>query len=441
MIMGDQQRWHSVITGQLQYRTLETVKEVAQRLQNPEYILSILNDNTNTAFSPVTLASGYPSLALTFLYLAKSDFEQQWETAAQNYLQLTAKSTHIYPFPDASIYTGSSGLATVLSLFADDNPRYIQTCQKVNHDLAAEILQKKWRRDRIGLASYDYDAISGVAGIAGYLISIPSTNTVIREAIEYLLTYLVWLCGEDERNGLQRWFIAPDLMPEMYDARYPDGYFNLGLSHGISGPLAALSLAWMAGYRIDGQREAIANVSRWITEHQVQDKWGINWPSGIPLKASFASNDWSRIPPARAAWCYGAPGITRALWLAGKALGNDNLLHQAIEGIKTVLTRPIEELGIYSPTLCHGFSGLLQICLRFANESNDQTICNHLTQLIEQILATFQPESPFGFRDEEKPGVFTNDPGFLNGVSGVILTLLAATTSIAPMWDRTLLIA
>ncbi|WP_277752743.1 lanthionine synthetase LanC family protein [Streptomyces sp. L2] len=71
--------------------------------------------------------------------------------------------------------------------------------------------------------------------------------------------------------------------------------------------------------------------------------------------------------PARSAWCYGAPGVAHALWLAGTALGDHDLHDVATEAMAAVLRRPAHMRFIDSPTFCHGVAGLLQIVLRFAH--------------------------------------------------------------------------
>ena len=182
-------------------------------------------------------------------------------------------------------------------------------------------------------------------------------------------------------------------------------------------------------------------MSDWIIKHQVPDEWGINWTSGIPLHISCSTSEWSRLRPTRAGWCYGAPGVARSLWLVGTVLKDDKLRQVAIEAIEAVLQRPITIRDIDSPTLCHGISGLLAICLRFAHETNSPTIYQHIPLLVQQILNTFDSASPLGFRDVESKSNSTDDPGLLTGASGVVLTLLAAATSTEPNWDKAFLIS
>ncbi|MBV9617103.1 MAG: hypothetical protein JO031_16745, partial [Ktedonobacteraceae bacterium] len=112
-----------------------------------------------------------------------------------------------------------------------------------------------------------------------------------------------------------------------------------------------------------------------------------------------------------------------------------------LEAFETVFQRPPAYLYTFSPTLCHGYAGLLAICLRFAQNTDSPIIREQIPRLVEQVLQTCSPEYPLGVRDEEQRGNFVDDPGFLTGAIGVALTLLAAATPVEPAWNRLLLIA
>jgi lantibiotic modifying enzyme len=388
-----------------------------------------------------SFSNGFTCLAHLYLYIARSIHGLGWEETAHKYLRMSAQITQEIPLMGPSLFGGTSGFSMVVSAFCEDEPRYQQTHERILVDMAKQILAFPWKREPSGVASSDYDVIGGAAGILGTLVALQSPVDIVQDSMQTLLHFLVWLSGEDEL-GRKNWFTSPEYFPlERYRERYPDGYFNLGLAHGIPGPLAALSLAWQAGYRVPGQREAIEQLSHWIVAHQVQDVWGINWPSGVPLAESHSPELWSQLQPSRTAWCYGAPGVASALWLAGDALEDEALHRIAVEGIEAVLRRPIPMRDIDSPTICHGIAGLLAICLRFAHVSQSKLIKEHVTHLTNQLLDACGPQLPLGVQDEESKGLFVDDPTFLTGAAGVAMVLAATATTVEPKWDRALLIA
>jgi hypothetical protein len=103
--------------------------------------------------------------------------------------------------------------------------------------------------------------------------------------------------------------------------------------------------------------------------------------------------------------------------------------------------RPLRRRFIDSPTFCHGVAGLLQITLRFANDTGDPIFVQAAADLTEQILGMYRPDHPLGFTDLEPGGNPVDQPGLLDGAPGVALALLAAATDVPPAWDRLFLLS
>src|SRR5205807_1707432 len=118
-------------------------------------------------------------------------------------------------------------------------------------------------------------------------------------------------------------------------------------------------LARLAGNEHPGLRESIASTSAWLIEHRLNDEWGITWPTAIPYECACSPQQWESLPPSRNAWCYGAAGIARALWLASQALNEDRMAEIALASVKAILRRPFSARLIDAPILCHGHAGLL----------------------------------------------------------------------------------
>ncbi len=187
-----------------------------------------------------------------------------------------------------------------------------------------------------------------------------------------------------------------------------------------------------------------------LCEHRYDDEWGVNWPNAVPiepvgeagggaLRAGSARS--ASEGPSRCAWCYGSPGIARALWLAGEALDRDDYRRLAVSAMEDVFRRPVETRGIDSPTFCHGVAGLLAITLRFADETRSPFFVEASRTLVRQLLDSYRPESLLGFRNIEHGDYEMDQPGLLDGAPGVALALLAAATSVEPTWDRLFLLS
>jgi hypothetical protein len=221
---------------------------------------------------------------------------------------------------------------------------------------------------------------------------------------------------------------------------YPNGNLNCGLAHGIPGPLALMALALRSGVVEEGLKEAIDQVVSWLGQNRVDDAWGVNWPQVVSLAPAGASSP-PVDPPSPSAWCYGSPGVARALWLAGEAMDHPGYRELAVEAMEAVYRRPLRERGIDSPTFCHGVAGLLQITLRFARDTGLASFAEAASTLSEQLLSLYDPDSLLGYYSLEPGGQRVDQPGLLDGAPGVVLVLLAAATDVEPTWDRLFLLA
>ncbi|MFH8409096.1 lanthionine synthetase LanC family protein [Streptomyces sp. NPDC018019] len=140
--------------------------------------------------------------------------------------------------------------------------------------------------------------------------------------------------------------------------------------------------------------------------------------------------------PARSHWCYGTPGVARALYLAGTALDHNAWRDTAVTALQHTLAQsrphpqPPDGLG-----LCHGLANLLHTTTRLAHDSHDPLLARHLPALADGLLAalTRLPHPPVL---QEHPGR-QNPPsypaGLLNGASGIALALHSHATGQPPL--------
>jgi len=428
----------------LKERACAAALYVAERLGSPDRVakfVQIADEQTSTSVQwlDASFASGFAGLAVMYEYMDQCFPDQSWDHVAYTYMKKAAISTQNSALTHPSLFSGTSGMAMALHLLSKNTNVYTKAQKQINQHLYQQIMYHKQLRQKQQETSIsDYDLISGASGWLLYLVSLEHPDEYVLSSIEEILAYLVALTKPGQVCGSENWYVSANRLLEIQRELYPEGQFNCGLSHGIPGPLAALAIAWLSGYRYQGMREAMLFVSDWLIQHRTTDQWGINWPNAIPLRQAKQIQDWKNLPSARAAWCYGAPGIATSLWLVGKALDDEHLSQVALEAIKATLCRPSSVRSIDSPTICHGQAGLLQICLRFAHETRDSIIIDYIPLLLTNILQTFSEDYPIGFRDLEKPHIYVDQPAWLTGATGVAMVLLAAATGITPHWDRLL---
>ncbi|MFJ5921001.1 lanthionine synthetase C family protein [Kitasatospora sp. NPDC092948] len=283
-----------------------------------------------------------------------------------------------------------------------------------------------------------YDLISGLTGLGGHLLELYESEESAAGALEQVLTALVALTRP--LGPLPGWWVAQDV--RTYGPAAPEqGHANLGLAHGVPGPLALLALAWRQGVRVPGQQEAVHTLAEWLLAQRREDPAGGWWPESVELPSETRADRPADRPP-RASWCYGSPGIARALHLAGAALDVPHWREAGISALRHALARPGS-----APTdagLCHGWGGLLQTTWRLAQDSGDPQLAAEVPRLAERLLDLHEEERPFGFAAPVRRGDWADDPaGFLTGAAGAALALHTFATGAAPAtrWDRALLLA
>jgi hypothetical protein len=375
--------------------------------------------------------------------------EEQWDLKAREHLQLAARAAEAFPRLPIGLYSGLSGLAFAAWELSRGGARYLRLLNSLDHSTCSRtIAAARSIRGRRGVGFPEFDAISGLSGVGAYLLhrrEEPRAMAALSSILEGLVDLL------SERDGLPRWYTPAHLLGDEETRKYcPHGNLNFGLAHGVPGPLALLSLAHTAGVPVPGLAEAIARTADWLCANRFDDAWGVNWPAILPLVQTDTA-DGVRLEapgarsapdgPSRCAWCYGSPGISRALWLAGQALGREDYRALAVSAMKAVFRRPVAARRIDSPTFCHGVSGLLGIALRFSHDMGGAEFSDDIGVLVRQLLDSFQPQSLLGFRHLETRDTAMDQPGLLEGSPGVALALLASATGAEPTWDRLFLLS
>ena len=435
-------RWRSSLNGEQRRQALAAATDVGGRICDLGRVESAVRAAAEQTHYPRTarwvvhdVAQGIAGLALLCGQLDRCLPDAGWDLAAHDLLS-TAVSDLDHP-PPPSLFSGLAGLGFVAHQLSRDGSRYQRLSESIDEVLVPQTLaMARSVRERHGqLAVWQFDAISGLAGLGAYLLT-RRASAPVEETLSEVLETLVDLVSHTV-DGVPAW-VTPrnQLADAALESRFPHGALNCGLAHGIPGPLAVMALAVSGGVEVLGLRAAVDHVAGWLLAHRRDDQWGINWPTMVGLPDGAAQSE----PSSRAAWCYGSPGVARALWLAGDALGDAGLCETAIQAMEAVYRRPLAARNIDSPTLCHGVAGLLQITLRFGHDTGAPVFDRAAADLTDQLLGLYAADSMLGFCSIEPDGTRVDQAGMLDGAPGVALALLAAATDVPPAWDRMLLL-
>ena len=384
-----------------------------------------LPPGANSAAEDPSLAGGRAGEALFWSYFSRSTGRESAAERAMDCLEeavgLLAEQVSV-----ASLYGGFSGIGWVVehlraSLFESE-------AEDLNRDLdkalSQHLDQHPWRGD--------YDLIGGLVGYGVYALErlpSPAARSCLRQIVEHLADLAVELPG-----GLT-WFTPGRLLHKSQLPNYPNGYYNAGLAHGVPGVVAILAAACRVGVQGSTARSLLDGAVSWLLSLRLDE--------GL-LPGLLVPGE--KLHPSRLAWCYGNPGIAVALLAAARAVGSRDWEEEALAMARSAARRPTEQAGVVDAGLCHGSAGLGHLFNNMYQATGD-TACGEAARFwFHHALESMNPKDwTVGFPSWE---VGANDElewqehaGLVTGVTGVGLALLAATSSIAPDWDRCLLVS
>jgi hypothetical protein len=299
------------VSPDLRRRAITVAVEVADRLRSPEPVVASARRARRPAGHPAWDASslllGHPGVAL--LHTTMSVADPSWAAATHAHLAAASGGAGADLVPAAVLHGSVHG----------GYPKLLRTLAQAVAVACTQQVEAHARRvahEGPGFAVSDYDVVSGLAGKGRLLLALGDDRS--SEALHTVLSHLVAGTSPVSRHGAAVpgwWCRGGD------PAEFPQGYLDVGLAHGIAGPLALMALAHDRGHRVDGMPEAMRTIVDWLLRRAVRDEHGPMWPSRIGF-AQEIGDEPVVTEAVKAAWCYGTAGVARALHLAGIALGD-----------------------------------------------------------------------------------------------------------------------
>ncbi|AWB46062.1 hypothetical protein DCC85_19065 [Paenibacillus sp. CAA11] len=440
----------------LKEKVLSEVIEAAAVLRDREYVRErVLQEAEKTelhsllgvSWGDLSLSHGLPGLCILFGQLDRMDPDQGYDEIGHQYMLDMKAGIDKEGIQQLSLWGGLSGILMGALALSRDRTRYTHFIDQML-DLFADYYKPQLKAAveaiSTGVDMFHYDVIQGWSGMGRCLLNFID-HPRIREAVEDILKYCVLVAQPKIVDGqlVPGWHIPSRFLIHQHERElYPNGLFNCGLSHGIPGVLAFLSISYEQGIAVEGQDEAIDTVAHWLIQWAREDKYGLMWPACISWEEQIAGT-FLREPKSREAWCYGSPGVARSLWLAGTAVDQQEWKDTALAAMLATFKRPEQEWNLFSPIFCHGWSGLLQITSRMWKESGHEDLRRERNRLIQRILDSYQPNAPFRYLDVvpvDGQLVELSKPGLLEGLAGISLALLDTVFESEMAWDSIFLI-
>lgn len=280
----------------------------------------------------------------------------------------------------------------------------------------------------------NHDMINGISGTLYYLLDCDCTQDekkIITNCIEYLLE----LTKNIDYNGktvIKFHVLQPDQNPNYDQEDYKDGSINLGLAHGMLGPLIALAKAHSRGFSVDGLRDGIEKIYLlYETFKSVNEDEIPLWPGKLTVEEYVKGVCLPEHLHEQSSWCYGNIGIIRGLQKVSGYMKWREREVSYIEAMKAVLAQDLKQYKLFSPSLCHGYASLVAIQTCAYSTYADPELLIHLERNVRQVITEYRKNNEQELSlevvfDKRNPVEgYMSDLSLLTGSVSVAITLLS----------------
>jgi lantibiotic biosynthesis protein len=393
--------WQPILDGELAAEALRIVREICAELNEGE--------PGNPDAAELALLWGHVAAAIE-----TDEIQARYEAASARLFEGLERGIDSLGLHGG----GLAGAAWVITALGADAEEFLDA---VDHTLFEAVSSNAVR---------PYDLISGTVGFGVYLLERPTT--MARAALARIVAQL------DERathvdDGIT-WLTSAAVSSEAKRARFPDGHYDCGVAHGVSGVIALLAriaaLPDPPPRAITLYREGM----RWLRARDLGSDPRGHFPA-------FVIPGLGPSPRGGTAWCYGDLGIATVLWGACARGGDTDAEWRDIAA--ECARRSPDQCGVKDAAVCHGAAGMGHLLNRCYQTSRDPSYRDAARAWLMRALAMREPgQGIAGFRTLVHRGdveTFAAERGLLDGVTGIVLALLAGVAREEPAWDRLLL--
>jgi lantibiotic modifying enzyme len=414
--------WQPILSGTAAQQALQAVDAIAE---------TITSSTALPGERQPSLGRGQAGLALLYTWLARTRRMPQADVLARQCLDQAIEAVSTQAM-NASLYGGFTGVAWAAELTGRLLDPDAEDRSEPVDDALLRLLS---RADRW---SAPYDLVVGLTGLGVYALQRyprPVATECLRRVVERLDE-----CAQHDEHGLYWWTPPAEILDQESRNQYSSGRADLGVAHGMAGPIALLGCVCGAGVEQATARPLLEGAVSWLLAHSVPTDAGPTFP--VWVAPAFQPS------PARCAWCYGDPGIAAALLLAARGMGDAGWEQTAVALACRAAERPASETGVVNANFCHGAAGLAHLYNRMYQATGEPTLSRAALYWLERTLGFYRRARDAGgtwVQGNWEPGqrerwTWTGTE-LVEGAAGVALVLLAAATSVEPTWDRMFLIS
>lgn len=374
-------------------RMLEVAFRIADRLVERSRVFEQSSDGETTAGRGL---AGDAGVALFFASVLQAREDVRYRNAMHEYIKAAAHASGGY---ERGLFSGVYGLLAAVQYAMLVEPRYSglkEKCVNAIHGMEQETSLRPY----VAAQRYlEYDLVYGRAGEA---LSI--ATTISPDSARAACDYLVWLLEDPTR-----WFCAHPTHQTLGPRH------DIGMAHGLAGMVAALAISAPPEERYE---RALSIGIRSLLEFYVKAK---GWPAAVGAGGAHFG---------REGWCYGAPGCAAALLLASSRVGDGESAALAWKSLRAITLKHHS----YDEAICHGYIGIALTIGAMEAFSGDFSETSIRQDLIERVVASFDPTAPFCYRKSHPEKGLLDSAHFLDGAAGIGLALITLAGECNASW-------
>lgn len=415
-----QPTWQPLLEGDSADRAWQAIRAIARDIGPPQ-------ESSGPSPGGWSLAGGAAGIALFYAYLARTTGDESHSDIACEYLQASLDGAMAQPHL-TGLWSGLLGVSWTFDHLA--GRLFDLDEEDVEESDSDEVLTTLLHNQS---TFANYDLIDGLVGFGvACLEGLPRVGA--RRGLDLVLDHL--LRSYQRLDGDIAWWTPPALLPEWQRDLAPDGYYNLGVAHGMPAIATFLARCIQAQVRPGDLLPVLDDLVRWMLTQRGEH----GFPSWVP-KGQVTHRQ------ARLAWCYGDPGVAAALLAAGQATDRQSWQAIAEEIAQQAAVRDPEQAGIKDAGICHGSAGLAHLFHRLYQGTGNQALAAAARHWFQHALDMRRDDDGVGgfqsWSIPRTPGSsgelqWVDEIGLLTGAAGVGICLLAAVSEVEPEWDRAL---
>ena len=379
--------------------------------------------------------------ALSFLLYAKPYFSsvQEWEELAVRCLEIVRDGIYKQAFWGIYAFTGLSYVCFLARDLADKVPALSRFRDSLEH-LLADTLRS--RLDTIHESWFEsestFELIYGFAGVLRCCcdgITDGPCQRLTGEVTNALLRKLQpkTILGQTVPGFL---YMPSEVGAENVSIPAPNGCINYSMSHGIAGTLGALSFAYRKHPDSVVRQTMESLIPEFLRSQYYVDDIAY-WPGWISIEQYLGGTELPHFP-SRMSWCYGSPGILRALYLAADALSKEDIKCFSVDEMAKIATMDTSKYIFDSPIVCHGLAGVVLVMRNMYNDTRKKVFASKAREITDMLVYNF------AYREKENCDLVAQQEirkyDYLEGYTGILQTIYTAMTGEPNMNEKRLML-